>query len=247
MSSKDKEQILKLYKKFELEINKFFDKKNQEQEEKFKNIKCFKIFNSYDFINYVENLYNVKTWNISNKTYEERANILKAYTYWYEIEEEFNSKKLLNKSINDSQLVSFFDTLYLMYNIINSIDNKLIDDIKIIMEYVIPDTTKERIDYIICYKNQMLLLEFSKANDFNDIKKVNTNKTLQVKNYAEKIKKYISNQIEISIETCIYLAEKNNNDKEHNSKQCQNIIKIINNLINRTYKDSIEELKNIKY
>ena len=37
MSNKDKEQILKLYKKFELEINKFFDKKNQEQEEEFKN------------------------------------------------------------------------------------------------------------------------------------------------------------------------------------------------------------------
>lgn len=221
--------------------------KEQEKKLETENIKAFKIFDNFNkFIDYVENLYNVKYWFISSDSYEERASKLKDSPYYSEIKNEFNSKNLLNKKITHSQLVSFFDTMFLMHAIIKAITNKeLINECSIIMECVIPGTAKERIDYALCFRNQILLLEFSKANSIDDIKKVDKEKTEQVNRYQQNLKKYLSNQIEITTQTCIYVSTLYYNEKQVNINACANVTKIINNLVKRTYPNAINELNKI--
>lgn len=261
------EQIKKIYEQLGTEINEYIEesKKNKEKLENYKdndfifdsyerivrhrNIKAFKIFDSIkEFRNYIVNLYNVRNWKISDKTYQERAEILKEYDYWHKLKKEFDNKNLLNKPINDNQIVSLFDTMFIMSRLLAEIRNdELIDEIKIIMEYVIPGTTKERVDYIISFRNQLLLLEFSKANNFNEVKKLEKTKKEQVTNYKERLEKYLNGQVSITVETCIYLPTTNQQGKELSSEQAYKVVHVIENLVNRASVDSFKELNKVKY
>jgi len=247
-------ELLNTLQELENKINVYIEK-NKHYEEIFKqkekniNIKAFKIFDSInEFKNFCKELYNVESWKITDNCYEERANILKKHLYWEQLKEEFNSKKLLNKNITNSQLVSFFDTLNLMYFTLNKIEEDVLkNEIKIIMEYVIPDMTKERVDYVICFRDNLLFIEFSNAIDYKNIKQVHKNKIEQVNQYQKNAEKYLPKNIEITTHAFIYLTENTDEKLEHNILECKNTAKIITNLIKKASLNSFEELNKLKY
>lgn len=222
----------------------------------YKNIKSFKIFESLEeFLNYTEKLYSVENWIISDLSYQERVEKLKNKTYFNIIKNEFNSKKLLNKELSNNQLVSYLDTMHLMHFIIKEVLEENFyynEEMKIIMEYLIPGNEKERVDYIIAFRNQLLLLEFSKANYFKEIKKIEKEKMQQVITYKERISKNLTNNINIIIQTFIYLPTNDNNDNIENNidyieGKLNETIDIINNLINKATPFAIEQLDNNEY
>ncbi len=166
--------------------------------------------------------------------------MLKKFSYFTTLKNEFNEKNLTNRPITDEQLVSFFDTMSLMYKILTQItDEKIKQEMKIIMEYVIPDPSKPRIDYMLIYRNSIYLLEFSKATSINTLSNESSKKLQQINGYATMLKTNINNNnIKINIAVGMYLDESSEENIETTSKTIDDIKK----KINKTFKN--EELKN---
>lgn len=225
------EQNLKLKDKIE----------NEKNELNIGNIQALKVFkNIKDFINKTRELFRVNSWHIQEGSYTDRANVLKNFSYYNTLKNEFNEKNLTNKPVTDEQLVSFFDTMSLMYKILTQItDEKIKQEMKIIMEYVIPDPSKPRIDYMLIYRNSIFLLEFSKATSIDTISNESNKKLQQINGYATMLKTNINNNnIKISIAIGMYLDESTEKNIELTSKTIDDIKK----KINKTFKN--EELKN---
>lgn len=205
------------------------------------NIQALKVFeNTKDFINKTRELFRVNNWHIQEGNYTDRANVLKKFSYFTTLKNEFNEKNLTNRPITDEQLVSFFDTMSLMYKILTQItDEKIKQEMKIIMEYVIPDPSKPRIDYMLIYRNSIYLLEFSKATSINTLSNESSKKLQQINGYATMLKTNINNNnIKINIALGMYLDESSEENIETTSKT----IDAIKKKINKTFKN--EELKN---
>lgn len=215
--------------------------KNNKNELNIGNIQALKIFkNIKDFITQIKNLYNVTTWGIYPGTYSDRATVIKKYSYYNELKDEFNEKNLTNKPIGEEQIISFFDTMYLMYKILSQItDEKIKQDMKIIMEYVIPEPSKPRIDYMLVYRNSILLLEFSKASSIETISNEQGHKLQQVNGYATLLKSNINNaKIDINVAVGMYLDESTDANIELTNRTIDDIKKKINKFFKK------DELKN---
>ena len=62
---------------------------------------------------------------------------------------------------NENEIVTWFDTLTVMYHVFQQMeDEALRDHIVILQEYCIPYSNK-RADYVLCYDNKILIIEFS--------------------------------------------------------------------------------------
>lgn len=62
---------------------------------------------------------------------------------------------------NEVEIATWFDTLSILYHAFNSLeDSHLRDNIIVLQEYNIPFSNK-RADYVLCYDNKILILEFS--------------------------------------------------------------------------------------
>lgn len=225
-------------KRLENVLNSYITKSEESYNKNFNigNIKSLKVFkNIDDFLKWTKGLYNITKWRIYPETYEERAKVLEQYSYWHTLKELFESQNLLNRHIQKNQLVTFFDTMYLMYQILIDInDSKIQNEMKIIMEYQIPSVSLQRIDYLLIFRNKILILEFTKASNSSVLSKTKTEKDQQLTGYKNNLISLIAKpEIVISTGTCVYLDESSNNNIEHN----QSSINEIRKLINRTFKD----------
>jgi len=241
--------------KFDLKIKQDTINTLKKEIENYKNnkyidkCKCLKQFNNlFQFLNYCENEVNIKKWKIYNMNSEDRIEILTRNTSTYNqiiknLKEEFDNKNLCFYPINNKQLISFFDTMSIMYQVIKNLyKNNFNNNITILMEYVIPNTEKQRIDYILTYKNQLLMIEFSNAKKQENIKKIYKEKNQQIHEYKENIKKYISKDIEITTETFIYLPNEDDEYQEKLDQQINNLSNIIKNIFNKAPSNALDEL-----
>lgn len=211
-------------------------------------IKALKVFeNIYNYNDFVINLYNVKNWTIKDGTFKERAEILKKYKYWNELQHLFNSQGLTNKNINDDQLVSFFDTMYLMYKAFNKLENEaLYKELIIIMEYRIPVPSKPRLDYVLVFRNNVLLLEFGKEDNMANLAKSTHDKLMQINRYKEQLLTVLDdNNIEIKSLSFIYMPETSNENIDKNNENIDLLCKIINSMYNKQ-KNAFELLSEIE-
>lgn len=213
-----------------------------------KNIKALNIHqNIYEYNKYVENLYKVSKWEIRPETYEERAKKLSKFSYWNILKNEFNEKKLTNKNLNDSQLVTYFDTMYLMYQLLNEITNeKIKNEMKIIQEYRIDTLNKPRIDYLLTYRNDIILLEFGKSTP-KDLSKSLTEKQRQLDGYKNALINNLENNEKYKITSIpiIYLSEENETNKNNNADALRSALKQINKAL-KNQKDAFEQLQDIE-
>lgn len=206
---------------------------NQNKEKKY-NIKALKVFDSIDeFNNFTENLYNVEYWQIYPDTYKNRAKQLNNTSYWVELKKIFETQKLINKEIGEEQLVSYFDTMNLMYYILSFINNQSIkNELKIIMEYRITTSEKERPDYLLIYRNEIIILEFGNAVSIEKTKKLKTEKLNQLNEYENNLKNTLSNKnISFTKIPVIYLPDNNDNFNK-------NLVKDIGLQINKILKEN---------
>lgn len=214
----------------------------------YKNIKALNIHqNIYEYNKYVENLYKVSKWEIRPETYEERTKKLSKFSYWNILKDEFNEKKLTNKNLNDSQLVTYFDTMYLMYQLLNEITNeKIKNEMKIIQEYRIDTLNKPRIDYLLTYRNDIILLEFGKSTP-KDLSKSLTEKQRQLDGYKNALINNLENNEKYKITSIpiIYLSEENEANKNNNADALRSALKQINKAL-KNQKDAFEQLQDIE-
>ena len=142
-------------------------------------------------------------------------------------------------------MVSFFDTMHLMYIMLNSFNN---DDIKnnmiIIQEYQIETLNKPRIDYLLAYRNNIVLLEFGKSNNYLSLAKDTSKKQQQLNGYETSIKSTLVDSDTISVMSIpiIYLSEDDEQNIESNNNTISDAVKKINKMLLKN-KNAFEQLQ----
>lgn len=236
-TEKDNNEKLKLLSK-KININ--------EKEQTYANLKALKVFkNINEFKNFTENLYNVKEWEIYPDTYKNRAKKLCSFEYWKQLKQLFEKQNLINKKISEEQLVSYFDTMNLLYYILKYIENKNIrEEMKIIMEYQINTLEKERPDYLLIYRNEIIILEFGNATNYNNIKKSKAKKLEQLNEYENNLKNRLINKNIIYHKIpVIYLSDE---DFKFNKNLIKDIAEQIINILNDNNFSAFESILNNK-
>ena len=211
-------------------------------------IKC--LYHFKNFVNFrteIYRLYDIKRWKILDTPYRERAEAIKDYDYYIKVKEDFKKAKLTNWPLNDEQLISYFDTLKLIYKVLDSIEDETIkENLQIIMEYTIQENEKERIDYMIVNNQKIALIECGKKTSFND-KTTEKDKENQVNQYKERLEKSIGHneKIKIAAYTLTYVADNKSTIEGNTLNTCKHLA----NNLERFFKDdknAIQILNEIK-
>lgn len=151
-------------------------------------------------------------WDLSNDDLQERADKIKDENCYKRLKYLFKQKKLNENEVSDMELVSWLDTQFIMDIIINKLDECILRDLKMLVEFQVPFTRQERIDWILCYKNNIIIVEFgSTRKNFRDLKLRKTNELL---NYKEKLSNILNNNFNIYTYAFLYKLEsiKTNNN-----------------------------------
>ncbi len=217
----------------------------QQKETKYDNIQSLYTFDSYfAFKNFCKNLYKVDKWQISDLDDNERINTLESKPYFQKLKNDFNSKKLCPYKIKSEEILSYLDTLNILFKILENIQNQdFKKNVKIIMEYVPKlDSGKDRCDYILAYKNILMLFEFGKCNDRTKIKDKMVKKEKELSYYESQIKKIIGNEIIIKKHAIIYQPERDDKTIEENFKTITDASTLIKKWIKESNKNAIDYL-----
>lgn len=230
------EQIIALIEKYNEIINenkilnqKISNLKNiYNQNEKSKSLYIF--HGKDEFFSFAENLYNPLSWQIQDQSQKYRASSINEYSYYKKLKKDFTEKELTKNEINGEQIVSFLDTIHLMYKTFALINDEIINnEIKIIMEYVIPDSRKYRIDYVLSFRNSLLLIEFSRVTTIFELKEINSKKNHQIIEYSNALNSLINNSnIIIKTKTFVYLPYSSKSYIEITQESINDLVKIIN-------------------
>lgn len=154
-------------------------------------------------------------------------------------------EKIYNIEANATTIISYFDTLSLIQRLIKTIDDKVLNDIHVYMEFQIPYAENKRTDFIFVFKNTMLLLEMGSKPSKSTIKFYNE-KLVQVMQYEKLIQNLISPKINTIPYVILYDYEYDHDCESENHSIDKNIdentkrIKKLAELIQTLYhKDSI--------
>jgi len=191
------------------------------------------------------NIYN--DWKITNGTMNFRGETIRNKSYAIYLRNIFNNKEMFRRSVSISEIVSWLDSFVIINRFFSSLRNKLsIEDynqIELYCEYVIKMSKKSRVDFILKYKQTIILLEFRMINDFKRIKSTWDKKKLEMLVYKEMLQNYLDNMKVLTfVFVSLYEYEEKNIDQIHvdyNNKQ-------VDFLVEYTIKFVIEKYKNVQ-
>lgn len=162
-------------------------------------------FSSYEELNkLVESVLYIKNWLIHDDKLPNRLDAITPSERYQILKDKATE---LNISFNDTEIVTWLDTLNILYYVFKAIeDQELKKTIKILQEYCIPYSNK-RVDYLLVRENKILILEFS----FNKLGYAfqYEPKLQQAIGYKELLSNNLPKDIDIGTYTCILEAEKN--------------------------------------
>lgn len=97
-------------------------------------------------------------WSVFNTSIYKRMDNIRTYKRYDIMKLQADNSGL---RYNDIEIATWFDTLSILYYAFDGLDDEhLRDNIIILQEYNIPYSNK-RADYLLCYDNKILILEFS--------------------------------------------------------------------------------------
>ncbi|MBU0996630.1 MAG: hypothetical protein KKE16_01130 [Firmicutes bacterium] len=167
-------------------------------------------------------------WQIRSGSAEERASACKSAGYFVELSNTFTN--FVQNKTNDGQVISWLDSLSLMRRVAIRLYEEQLKNINVITEYVIPYANNKRPDYLMCFKNTVLLIEFGHYTSY-DIK------LAQAMQYQVLLAKHFNKIINIVPYVFIYNVEYDHENKERESlvAKNQNHIEELVSLINKLY------------
>lgn len=176
-----------------------------------KNESLFYFNNPSDFLKFLSTLDIYNNWKIGNGTMNSRGESIRHKGYTNYLREKFNNKRMFRRSVSISEIVSWLDSFVIMRRFIdklrNSIKKSEFNEIEIYCEYMIKMSKKMRVDFIIKYKNIVLLIEFRMVNKFTKIKATWNKKKLELLVYKELLENYTNDDIKILTFAFISLYE----------------------------------------
>ena len=152
--------------------------------------------------NLIEKKLRIKNWRVYDLPAQERLEEIKQRSYYRILQQRAEEQGIKAKP---AEILSWLDTLNLLYYSIHHANLTVLnDDLTIIQEYQIPFSRK-RADYVLVYKNKILIVEFS-FDRLGDTYKYET-KLNQAIGYKELLTNVLSNHIEIGTYTFIINPE----------------------------------------
>ena len=129
-------------------------------------MKCLNYSETTDlFIQYIDQEVKAPYWQIRYGTAKERAKRCEKKDYFSDLKKAFNS--FVQAHSDDGQVISWLDSLTLMRRVAIKLREYDLQYIDYITEYVIPFANSKRPDYILSFKNTVLLIEFGRNTDYN--------------------------------------------------------------------------------
>lgn len=202
-----------------------------------------------EFIDYYKDLFK-NEWRIIDLDDKERYELVKEKQYFIDLQDKYKSN--VKNYLQGKQVISWLDSLTIMKRIMDNLMSYGLDEINVISEFIIPYSKDKRPDYLICFKNTILIIEMSYLknksyahNNYND-------KLTQLLHYESLIKNLVDQKIKTITYVIDYLPEYTfdikTNLENNQSKNSEHIIKVCD-LINRLFKidtTAIEEIEKIE-
>jgi len=111
------------------------------------------------------------------------------------------------------------------------------------MEYVPRyDKGKDRCDYVLAYKDSLMLLEFGKCMNKENAKNKKIEKDKMLSQYEQQIKRLVGSIIKIKTNPIIYFPEKDDESIQENFDIMKNTIQLIKRWIGEANKSAIDYL-----
>lgn len=147
-------------------------------------------------------------WLVHDDTASSRRNQVYDKTYFMHLR-----KRAAEQGIpaSENEILSWLDTLNLLYYAFDRVNAEIRDEIQIIQEYTIPLTNK-RADYMLVYKNKILIIEFS-FDKLGDEYRFET-KLSQAINYKELLTNLLPSHIKVGTYTFMINPEVNQNGEQ---------------------------------
>lgn len=197
----------------------------------------------YKFL-YSLDIYN--DWKITKGTLNNRGESIRNKVYTNYLRERFNNKKMFRRSVSISEIVSWLDSFVIMKRFFQKLHSSITDEefdcVELYCEYMIKMSKKMRVDFILKYKNTILMIEFRMVNDFTKIKKTWNKKKMELLVYKELLENYIPNQTRILTFAFISLFEYDGNKVEdihlnYNNNQIDFLVEYFTEFVINKYKN----------
>ena len=159
---------------------------------------CLKSYSFKQLLSYVEETLDISTWYVVDKSANNRLEYTKEKPYYKKLKRQAAKT---NIPAEPAEILSWIDTLNILYHTLEGLPQDILDDITIVQEYKIPFSNK-RADYMLVYRNKILIIEFSFKN--RDQARYET-KLKQILGYKEMLLGLLPNSIEIG--TYVFIIE----------------------------------------
>lgn len=169
-------------------------------------------FENYDFfIKFYKSLGLYKKWKISSGTMNSRGECIRDKKYSLILQNIFKDKNMFRHNVSIAEIVSWLDSFSFLSTLFDELKKELPEEIfieiSIYSEYVIRMSKKMRIDYVITYKEKILLVELRMVSSFNKIRPTWEKKKVELLIYRELIENYCPSNYKIISYALISLPE----------------------------------------
>ena len=159
------------------------------------NDSLFHFHNPNDFSKFLDSLDIYNDWKIGKGTMNTRGESIRNKGYTNYLRDKFNSKKMFRRSVSISEIVSWLDSFVIMRRFFDKLRSSIelteFEEVEVFCEYMIKMSKKMRVDFIIKYRNKILLIEFRMVNNFTKIKTTWNKKKIELLVYKELLENYI--------------------------------------------------------
>lgn len=174
-------------------------------------------------------------WKITNGLLNERGKLIQDKKYTNELRDLFREKDFFWKAVSIAEIISWLDNFVIIQRLLDKLEKKLtvaeFNKINISVEYMIKMSKKMRVDYLIIYNDNVLILEMRTVNSFDKIRSTWVKKFHELLVYKELMSYYILNK-KFRLYALIPLYEYNENSRVskhiiNNGKQLDHLVEFI--------------------
>ena len=175
-------------------------------------------------------------WRIRKGIMNDRGKLIEHKSYTIYLREIFRDKGFFRKDVSLAEIISWLDNMSIIIRLLDTLQKSLsheqYNNIEICIEYMIDMSKRMRVDYILIFKNNILLIEMRMLSEFSKIRSTWEKKFRELLIYKELMGYYIKNK-NLLLYSFIFLYEYNENivvekQFDHNNKQVEYLAEFIN-------------------
>ena len=151
-----------------------------------------------DFREYLKELDIYNGWRLQSGSNNDRGKAIEGRSYTRKLRDLFREKNFYHRQVSLPEIVSWLDNMVLMKRLLDELERTMdydaFDELEISCEYMIRMSKKMRVDYILLYRDKMLLIEYRMVNTFEKLRPTWERKFSELLCYKELMSNYIQNK-----------------------------------------------------